>query len=84
LRDWSWDRCCRSQREAFGVQGVPPKESWRVPRGSGENRLDEVPEPGIDQSADAIRVRVSLPGMTSGTIVGCEGGDIFGEIGQSL
>ena len=66
--------------------------------GVGDIRLDDVPEPKIEQPTDAIvrltasaicgtdlhLVRGTMPGMESGTILGHEGVGIIEEVGSSV
>ncbi|HSP79193.1 MAG TPA: alcohol dehydrogenase catalytic domain-containing protein [Myxococcaceae bacterium] len=66
--------------------------------GIGDIRLDEVPEPKLEQSTDAIvrltasaicgtdlhMVRGTLPGMKPGTILGHEGVGIVEEVGRDV
>src|SRR5512135_2406099 len=66
--------------------------------GIGDIRLDDVPEPKIEQPTDAIvrltasaicgsdlhMVRGTMPGMEAGTILGHEGGGIIEEVGSSV
>ena len=64
----------------------------------GDIRLDEVPEPKISQTTDAIvrltssaicgtdlhMIRGTMPGMVSGTVLGHEGVGIVEEIGKNV
>ncbi len=66
--------------------------------GVGDIRLDDVPEPKIEQPSDAIvrltasaicgtdlhMVRGTMPGMEAGTILGHEGVGIIEEVGSSV
>jgi threonine dehydrogenase-like Zn-dependent dehydrogenase len=66
--------------------------------GVGDIRVDNVPEPKIEQPTDAIirlsasaicgtdlhMVRGSLPGMKSGTILGHEGVGVIEELGRDV
>ena len=66
--------------------------------GIGDIRLDDVPEPKIEQPTDAIvrltasaicgtdlhMVRGTMPGMEAGTILGHEGVGIIEEVGSSV
>ncbi len=66
--------------------------------GVGDIRLDDVPEPKIEQPTDAIvrltasaicgtdlhMVRGTMPGMEAGTILGHEGVGVIEEVGSSV
>src|SRR5213082_121176 len=66
--------------------------------GVGDIRLDDVPEPTIQDPTDAIvrltasaicgtdlhMVRGTLPGMKSGTVLGHEGVGVVEEVGKGL
>src|SRR3954462_3469347 len=66
--------------------------------GVGDIRLDNVPEPGIEQPTDAIvrltasaicgtdlhMIRGTMPGMVSGTILGHEGVGVIEEVGKDV
>lgn len=66
--------------------------------GIGDIRLDEVPEPGIEQPTDAIvritvsaicgtdlhMIRGTMPGMKEGTVLGHEGVGVVEEVGGEV